>query len=191
MCVPQQASKHRLFHLGDMRPTPDIRVISRGGRVCAATRRCALAGSWVFSIRCAVPRKIGVPRVPRETRAISRSAAGATCTSPGAGLAPSFRVIPTDECDACEGCVAVLTNGRRGDLSDVLLERAFGEFAEMPGLQLTLRQARRLWGLEEPTCIRILDCLVDCGFLCRTASGYARAADGRMPCPRARNHEGA
>ncbi len=74
-------------------------------------------------------------------------------------------------------------------MADVLLQRVYGEFSEMPGLRLTLPQARRLWGLDEPTCVSILDCLVDCRFLCRTATGYARAGDGRMPCPRARADE--
>ncbi len=82
-----------------------------------------------------------------------------------------------------------MMNGRPLDVADDLLRRVYGEFAEMPGLQLTLGQAKRLWGLDERTCVQILDCLVDCRFLYRTATGYARAADGRPPCPRARLDE--
>jgi DNA-binding IclR family transcriptional regulator len=43
------------------------------------------------------------------------------------------------------------------------------EYLEMPGLQLTQPQVRRLWGLEEETCHAILDQLVAIGFLRRTA----------------------
>jgi hypothetical protein len=39
---------------------------------------------------------------------------------------------------------------------------------EMPGLQLNLRQAQRLWGLESMRCEAILNALVDAGFLTRT-----------------------
>jgi hypothetical protein len=85
--------------------------------------------------------------------------------------------------------MAMLTNGRLSDPTDVLLERMFGEFAEMPGLQLTLPQAKRLWNLDEQMCVRLLEQLVEFGFLCRTARGYARASDGAIACPRARVEE--
>jgi hypothetical protein len=74
-------------------------------------------------------------------------------------------------------------------VTDVLLERAFGEFVDMPGLRLTLPQAKRLWGLDEPTCARLLERLVEFGFLCRAGGDYARATDGRIACPRARANE--
>jgi hypothetical protein len=83
----------------------------------------------------------------------------------------------------------MMTNGRSSDVTDVLLERACGEFVEMPGLRLTLPQAKRLWGLDEPTCVRLLERLVAAGFLCRTVRGYARASDGRLAGPRARTDE--
>ena len=85
--------------------------------------------------------------------------------------------------------MAILTNGPSSAVADVLLERAYGEFVEMPGLRLTLPQAKRLWDLDEPTCLRILDRLVEFGFLCRTGCGYARVSDGRLVCPRARAEE--
>ena len=51
-----------------------------------------------------------------------------------------------------------------------------GEFREMPGLQLTKPQFRRLWGLDGKTCDALLDALVHSHFLKRTANGsYARA----------------
>ena len=43
------------------------------------------------------------------------------------------------------------------------------EFLEMPGLQLTMAQVRRLWGLEDQACRRILVELVATHFLRRTA----------------------
>ena len=49
------------------------------------------------------------------------------------------------------------------DLTTV--QRIHGEFMEMPGLRLTLDQAQRLWGLDETTCRRVLQILIDAGFL--------------------------
>ena len=80
----------------------------------------------------------------------------------------------------------MLRNRRGSDVSDALLERAYGEFVEMPGLQLTSVQAQRLWGLDGPTCVQLLECLVELNFLCRTQCGYARASTGRA-CPRTPN----
>ena len=42
------------------------------------------------------------------------------------------------------------------------------EYLEMPGLQLTIRQAQRLWGLDAPTCAAMFDALVTARFLRRT-----------------------
>ena len=52
-----------------------------------------------------------------------------------------------------------------------LVERIRGEFREMPGLQLTLAQAQRLFGLEPAACRRVIDALVESSFLRWTASG--------------------
>jgi hypothetical protein len=103
-------------------------------------------------------------------------------------LLQRLSVIPDDKCGSCPGCIAILTNGR-SDTIDVLIARAFGEFVEMPGLRLTLAQAKRLWGLDEPTCVRVLERLVEFGFLCRTSCDYARASDGRIACPLTRSEE--
>ncbi len=64
---------------------------------------------------------------------------------------------------------------------DHLLERIQGEFAEMPGMRLTFRQAQRLWDLDPLTCRRLLDALVGMGFLMRSPEGaYGRvSADPR------------
>lgn len=42
-----------------------------------------------------------------------------------------------------------------------LLERVLGEYREMPGLALTIEQARGLWGCDVITCRRIAELLVD------------------------------
>ena len=58
-----------------------------------------------------------------------------------------------------------------------LVERVRGEFLEMPGLRLTMPQAARLWGLDRPSCEAVVDVLVQCEFLQRTASGAVARAD--------------
>jgi hypothetical protein len=58
-----------------------------------------------------------------------------------------------------------------------LLNRVRGEYAEMPGLTLTLAQAQRLWGLDRNQCDGILCALADAGFLRRTARGYIRCGE--------------
>ena len=66
------------------------------------------------------------------------------------------------------------------DISD-WLTRIEGEYREMPGLQLTERQMRRLWGLDGTTCALIVTALVASGFLCETPKHmYAVAASSRM-----------
>ena len=50
----------------------------------------------------------------------------------------------------------------KGDSIDArLVERVLGEYREMPGLALTIEQARRLWGCDAVTCQRIVDVLVE------------------------------
>lgn len=74
-----------------------------------------------------------------------------------------------------------------GKVSDLILQRAYGEFLEMPGLRLTCQQAQRLWGLDESTCRALLESLVDTKFLHRTGHGiYARPTDGHAEFPRRR-----
>jgi hypothetical protein len=48
------------------------------------------------------------------------------------------------------------------------LQRIEAEYREMPGLSVTDAQAQRLWGLDNMTCKRALDALVQRGFLKRT-----------------------
>jgi hypothetical protein len=51
------------------------------------------------------------------------------------------------------------------------------EYLEMPGLQLTKAQVRRLWGLEDNTCDAVLEELQAIHFLRRT-EGDRYALDG-------------
>ena len=46
-----------------------------------------------------------------------------------------------------------------------------GEYLEMPGLQLTQSQARRLWGLNDLECAKVLAALVKESFLRQTKDG--------------------
>lgn len=54
------------------------------------------------------------------------------------------------------------------------------EFLDMPGLRLTLGQARRLWNLDAAACNSVLTTLVDSGFLVRTAEGIFMRSTGRL-----------
>lgn len=55
------------------------------------------------------------------------------------------------------------------------IRRARADFIEMPGLQVTLAQATRLWGLDAGVCSAVLALLVDARFLVRTGKDrYSR-----------------
>ena len=70
-------------------------------------------------------------------------------------VAPRRRAIPTDE----------------------PLLRVLREFDELPSLRLTLKQAMRLWALDQPTCEALLTTLVSGGLLEKDAWGqFARPA---------------
>ena len=58
---------------------------------------------------------------------------------------------------------------------DALLRQIRAEYLEMPGLCLTCAQAQRLFGLDPPTCFRLLASLTKDRFLYRRANGsYGR-----------------
>lgn len=61
---------------------------------------------------------------------------------------------------------------------DALLVRMRAEFLEMPGLQLTLRQAARLFHLDPVACDVALRVLLEDGFLIRGARDAYRRAGG-------------
>jgi hypothetical protein len=60
-----------------------------------------------------------------------------------------------------------------------LSHRVAAEFTEMPGLQLTLPQAWRLFSLRSDICLRVLTELADRGVLRRTADGQFALHDAR------------
>ena len=56
------------------------------------------------------------------------------------------------------------------------LELIQAEYREIPGLNLTKPQVRRLWGLDDATCDALLATLEGTNFLRRTArNAYVRA----------------
>ena len=66
-------------------------------------------------------------------------------------------------------------------MDEQLLARIRAEFLEMPGLRLTLAQARRLWHVEEAACAAALDELVRAKFLTHHANGaYIRPVEHRF-----------
>jgi hypothetical protein len=71
----------------------------------------------------------------------------------------------------------MVTAGESVEPAVTLLERARSEFVEMPGLRLTSRQAARLWAIDCETSERILNRLVEAGFLGRRRDGaYLRVS---------------
>jgi DNA-binding IclR family transcriptional regulator len=59
--------------------------------------------------------------------------------------------------------------------SDPQLLRLWHEFAEMPGLRLTIAQAQRLCALDRATCAELLESLVSARLLVRGGDGrYSR-----------------
>lgn len=61
-------------------------------------------------------------------------------------------------------------------VDDSVIFRVWGEFAEMPGLKLTLPQATRLFQLEAPRCERVLGALVDSGQLIVRGNTFLRTS---------------
>jgi hypothetical protein len=63
------------------------------------------------------------------------------------------------------------------DLLKDWLQIVRGEYLEIPGLQLTRGQVRRLWGLDDPACTAVLASLIHEGFLRLTVDGrYSRTS---------------
>ena len=69
-----------------------------------------------------------------------------------------------------------LQNGIDAAQVDSVVARVRGEYSEMPGLQLTCAQACRLWHMPASTCEKLLEQLVQEGFLCKTDKGAYIAA---------------
>ena len=66
------------------------------------------------------------------------------------------------------------------DVELALIARVYGEYVDLPGMQLTLAQASRLWNVERVACARALDTLVEATFLRRAGDCYVRADSGRL-----------
>ena len=60
-------------------------------------------------------------------------------------------------------------------------DRVRSDFTEMPGLELTIGQAVRLWKFGADDCRYVLDALVDAGFLRWTARRTIVRADRAAP----------
>ena len=57
-----------------------------------------------------------------------------------------------------------------------LMELVEAEYAEMPGLSVTLSQAQRLWAVDQGTCEEVFSRLVSSGVLRKTTKGqFVRA----------------
>ena len=70
---------------------------------------------------------------------------------------------------------AISGDGPAGAGLGAVLSVVKREYDEMPGLALTVAQARRLWALEPRTCSVVLSQLVESGYLYQTETGqYAR-----------------
>ena len=71
---------------------------------------------------------------------------------------------------------ATLTR-EEGELVADLVGRVRGEFIEMPGLRLAPAQAARLWAIDRSVSERVLDSLVETGFLWKGRDGsYLRVS---------------
>jgi hypothetical protein len=57
----------------------------------------------------------------------------------------------------------------------IALQRIRDDYAEMPGLCVTLDQAARLWHVDRHDCEALLQALIDVGFLRRSPRGFVRA----------------
>jgi hypothetical protein len=60
---------------------------------------------------------------------------------------------------------------------DAVAHRVRAEFEEMPGMSLTVRQASRLFGLDQEICRAVVDRLVGAAFLRCTPAGVISRGD--------------
>lgn len=74
---------------------------------------------------------------------------------------------------------AAVSSHTTSDAHDDLHVRIRAEFAEMPGLKLTLPQASRLFNIDAVRCGRALDQLVASGSLSIARGAFVRAGGGR------------
>lgn len=73
-----------------------------------------------------------------------------------------------------------MVSDRSWDTQDrVLCTRIVDEYLEMPGLNVTVPQACRLWSTDRTQCTKLFDTLLDSGFLRKSGDRYARADRSR------------
>ena len=79
-------------------------------------------------------------------------------------------LCPVDFSESHASATSDFSEPTRGILED-LTRRVRAEYAEMPGLCVTLFQAQRLWGLDPQTCETVFMTLTARGFLRKTPKG--------------------
>jgi Fic family protein len=71
----------------------------------------------------------------------------------------------------------ITSHANRIEVTGQFARQVWAEYAEMPGLSVTLAQAQRLWGVDEQTCRDAFDALIARGVVRRTTKGrYVRVA---------------
>ena len=68
---------------------------------------------------------------------------------------------------------------------NTLVERVEKDFAEMPGLEVTMAQGIRLWNIGADDCRFVIDALVDTGFLKWTTKRTVIRTGGALRLQRA------
>jgi hypothetical protein len=64
------------------------------------------------------------------------------------------------------------TSSTPGQAIGALMQQVQAEYAEMPGLSVTLSQARRLWAVDQGTCEEVFSRLGSSGVLRKTTKGH-------------------
>jgi hypothetical protein len=125
------------------------------------------------------------PSTPVPTRGIARNRGPGTIAD-GSHFAPGDQCLPKKPNIATATsrlvdvfAVSVVQEGRNDvtTKSHPLVERVRGEFNEMPGMQLTIEQASRLWGLDLHACRHVVEVLVESAFLRWTPAGRIARAE--------------
>lgn len=99
-------------------------------------------------------------------------------------LRPNPSGAPVSSLDDVKGRPLAMSLGSHRERRDLvrreaLVRRIAGEFSEMPGLVLSLKQASRFLGVDEAACARILSALTKAGVLrCRANEYYSRREPG-------------
>lgn len=74
--------------------------------------------------------------------------------------------------------VSVVDVNDKASARQGLHQQIRAEFLEMPGLNVTLRQAARLWNIDVAICASVLGALVDEGFLSHSGRDAFRRTEG-------------